>query len=105
MLALTNGTYDEAGTEFVAAGKAKYYVDTDHLELPGLSSLTPDDVLDLVETHGLGWDPQTLTGPVFHMLSAVAVAGRVGVTAIADSRRDAEALYTKIESTLASAIA
>jgi hypothetical protein len=104
MLALTNGTYDEDRAEFVAGGRAKYYLATDHLELPGLSCLTPDDVLDLIEAHGLGWDPETLTGPVFHMLSAVAVAGRLGVTAIADSRADAEALYTRIVSTLAGAI-
>lgn len=55
--------------------------------------------------HGLGWNPDTLTGPVFQMVTAVAVAGRIGVTAIANSRSDADALYTKIESTLARAIA
>jgi hypothetical protein len=104
MQALTNGTYDESTTQFIAAGTPKYYVATDHLELPGLSSLTPDDVLDLIEAHDLGWDPHRLTGPVFHMLSAVAVAGRLGVTAVADSPAAAQALYSRIETTLATAI-
>jgi hypothetical protein len=105
MQALTNGTYDEAARTFIADGRAKFYVATDHLEVPGLSSLTPDDVLDLIEAHKLGWDPDSLTGPVFHMLSAVAVAGRLGVTAIADSRAEAHTLYERIESTLTAAIA
>jgi len=104
MQALTNGNYDESTTQFVAAGAPKYYVATDHLELPGLSSLTPDDVLDLIEAHDLGWDPHRLAGPVFHMLSAVAVAGRLGVTAVADSPTAAQTLYNRIESTLAAAI-
>jgi hypothetical protein len=104
MQALTNGTYEEGTTEFVAGGTPKYYVATDHLELDGLSTLTPDDMLDLIEAHGLGWDPHLLTRPVFHMLSAVAVAGRLGVTAVADSPADAQALYGRIETTLADAI-
>jgi hypothetical protein len=105
MQALTNGSYDAAATMFVADGAAKFYVATDHLEAPGLASLTPDDVLDIVDTHELSWDPDTLTGTVFHMLSAVAVAGRLGVTAIADSHADAQALYSRAESVLRTAIA
>ena len=82
---------------------AKHYVATDHLELPQLRSLTPDDVLDLVADSGLGWDESTQTGSVFHMVSAVAVSGRVGVTCIANDDAGADALYDKTVAVLAAA--
>ena len=55
--------------------------------------LTPDDLLDVAEEHGLGWDPETGTGIAFHMASAIAVAGVVGVTSIGNSPAEADALY------------
>jgi hypothetical protein len=103
LLALTEGVYDTARAEFVADGTAKHYVATDHLETPGLRTLTPDDVLDVVCEAGLGWDHSELKGLVFHMLSGVAVAGRVGVTAIANSADDAQQLYESAEAALRAA--
>jgi PGM1 C-terminal domain/Pre ATP-grasp domain len=103
LLALTEGDYDPASGRFLADGVAKHYVATDHLELPQLRSLTPDDVLDLVADSGLGWDESTQTGSVFHMVSAVAVSGRVGVTCIANDDAGADALYDKTVAVLAAA--
>jgi len=105
LLALTEGDYQPDQGCYIAGGVPKHYVATDHLETPGLATLTPDDVLDVAEQSGLVWDDASMTGLVFHMVSAVGVAGRVGVTAIADSPASAEALYRKSESTLADAVA
>lgn len=95
--ALTDGTYDPDSAEFRAPdGTRKYYAATDHLESPAWASLTPDDVLDLIGERGLGWDERRQTGLAFHMVSAVAVAGRVGVTAIGDTPAAAAELYTRV---------
>jgi hypothetical protein len=91
--ALTDASYDAATGELVSRGRAKRYLATDHLEHPAFSSLTPDDLLDVIDENGLGWDEQTQTGVAFHMASAIAIAGHVGVTAIADSDRQAQWMY------------
>jgi hypothetical protein len=87
--ALTDGSYDVASGSLLG----KHYVATDHLEDPLFARLTPDDLLDVAEEHGLGWDPETGTGIAFHMASAIAVAGVVGVTSIGNSSAQADALY------------
>lgn len=89
--ALTDGVYDAETAEFRSSGGcAKYYVATDHLEAPEYASLTPDDLLDLIPGSGLTWDSAREVGLAFHMISGLAVAGRVGVTAIGDSPDEAE---------------
>ncbi len=103
LLALTEGHYRAEEGRFVADGTPKHYVATDHLEPPGLRALTPDDVLDVAEASGLGWDDAARTGLVFHMISGVAVAGSVGVTAIADNAVDADAMYDRAHAALAAA--
>ena len=104
LLALTEGHYEPETGRYLVDGTPKHYVATDHLEPPGLRTLTPDDVLDLTETGGLGWDDAARTGLVFHMLSGVGVAGSVGVTAIANNPVDADGLFHKAASTLAEAV-
>lgn len=102
--ALTDGEYDPEEGEFHAGdGRRKYYMASDHLEDPSYAQLTPDDVLDLVPI-GLGWDPATQTGMAFHLISAVAVSGRMGVTAIGDTREEARALYARAKRMLAAAV-
>lgn len=80
---LTDRVYDPlAGECRTRMGDLKRYAATDHLEGPGYSSLTPDDLLDLVAERGIGWDAEHETGVALHLVSALAVAGRVGLTAI-----------------------
>jgi hypothetical protein len=91
--ALTDGSYEPDEARMVSKGRPKHYLATDHLHHPSFSSLTPDDLLDVIDENGLGWDDETHTGVAFHMASAIAVAGHVGVTAIGDSQRQAQWLY------------
>ena len=53
-------------------------------------------MLDLVPLRHLVWQSDPQTGIAFHMLSALAVAGRVGFTAIGDSPGQAKVLYTYV---------
>lgn len=102
--ALTEGTYDPDTAVFTANETAKHYVASDHIEAERLNTLTPDDVLDVVEEAGLSWDHQTRTGTVLHMLSGVGVAGRVGATAIGDTPEQAQALFDRLEAALCEAV-
>jgi hypothetical protein len=99
--ALTDGIYDPLAGEYrTRLGDLKYYVATDHLDSPDYASLTPDDLLDLVGERGLGWDAERETGIVLHMVSALAVAGRIGLTAIGDSLEEARELYGSVKEAL-----
>ncbi len=80
-----------------ASGTAKYYVATDDLEDPAYRSLTPDDLLDIADAQGIGWDEEREVGVALHLVSALAIAGRAGVTAIGDSPAEATELYRTAE--------
>ena len=106
LLALTDGRYDPQSATFSASdGTPRHYVATDHLDHNSLSRLTPDDLLDLTSEPALRWDPESLTGAAFHLVSAIAVAGQVGVTAIATTREDADARYGQLKRQLIAAAA
>ncbi|MBD0329977.1 MAG: hypothetical protein ICV64_07730 [Thermoleophilia bacterium] len=99
--ALTDGKYDPLAGEYRNRnGMLKHYAATDHLDSPAYQSLTPDDLLDVVSERGLGWDGERETGVVLHMVSALAVAGRVGLTAIGDTLDDARARYYDVKAAL-----
>ena len=104
--ALTDGIYDPLAGEYrTRMGELKHYVATDHLDSPDYVSLTPDDLLDVVAARGLGWDAGQEIGIVLHMVSALAVAGRVGLTAIGDTRAEARGLYDSVKVALDEAAA
>ena len=91
---LTDGVYDpERATFTVPSGKQKFLVASDHVDHPDFRGLTPDDVFDLAVRHGLHYHPQTETGCVFHMLSALTSEGHLGLTAIGDSHEQARELF------------
>lgn len=98
---LTDGIYDPLAGEFrTRLGDIKHYVATDHLDAPAYQALTPDDLLDVVAERSLGWDAERETGVALHMVSALAVAGRIGLTAIGDTPSEASALYQELKQTL-----
>jgi hypothetical protein len=99
LAALTDGTYDdEAGVFRSGLGRVKHYVATDDLEADEYRRLTPDDLLDVAADEHLVWDEEVQVGVAFHMVSALAVAGRIGMTAIGDTPKEAQALYDRAAS-------
>ena len=92
--ALTDGRYDPLAAEYrTRNGELKHYVATDHLAGDRYATLTPDDLLDVAERRTLGWDSETDTGIALHLVSALAAAGWVGLTAIGDTLDQARTLY------------
>ena len=99
--ALTDGVYDPLAGEYrTRLGDIKHYAATDHLDGPAYSTLTPDDLLDIVSARELRWDGERETGVALHMVSALAVAGRIGLTAIGGSLEEARALYYEVKAAL-----
>jgi hypothetical protein len=95
---LTDGEYDPVTALFTApSGREKHLVATDHLEGAGLRGLTIDDLFDVAVRHRLHFDQARQTGVVFHMMGALAELGRVGLTAVGDSRDEADATFRRAE--------
>lgn len=91
--ALTDGVYDAGSGVFTdAGGRPRHYTATDHLQAPEYARLTPHDLFDILDERGIGWDEESATGVAFHMVSALAVAGRIGSTAIAETPAAADAM-------------
>ena len=81
-------------------GREKHLVATDHFHSPLLRGMSVDDLLDTAARHGLSFHPSRHRGVVFHMLGSLSEHGRVGLTAIGDTRAQADALYQRAKQTL-----
>jgi hypothetical protein len=92
--ALTSGRYDAATGDWVCDdGSRRCYEATDNLVDPRWLGRRPADVIRAVAAAGLQFDRETGTGVVLHMLSGLAIDGRVGLTAIGRNRSHAARLY------------
>jgi hypothetical protein len=93
---LTDGSYDWKSGVFTApSGRHKYFIATDHLASPLYKAFTPDDLFDIAMRHHLHFDQSRQTGVIFHMMTALAEAGQVGMTAVGESHEEADMLYHK----------
>jgi hypothetical protein len=91
---LTGGQYNPESATFVAPnGHKKFLVASDHLESPRYRGYAPDDLFDLAVRRGLHFGQVRQTGVVFHMLSALGSAGRLGVTAVGNSPEEAQSIF------------
>ncbi|HEY1768984.1 MAG TPA: peptide ligase PGM1-related protein [Chthoniobacterales bacterium] len=98
---LTGGNYDPENAIFATPnGRKKFLVATDHLESPLYRGYTPDDLFDLVVRRGLHFGQVRQTGVVFHMLSALGSAGRLGLTAVGDTPEEAREIFEKAQAAL-----
>lgn len=88
------GRYDPESASWIADdGGTRVYGATDNLVDAAWKGLLPADVIDAVARAGLQFDPATGTGVVLHMLSGLAIDGRTGLTAIAETADDAANMH------------
>jgi PGM1 C-terminal domain len=91
---LAAGRYDvEAGTWVIADGTERCYESTDNLVDPAWVGRSQVDVIEQIAAAGLHFDADRQTGVVLHMLSCLAIDGRLGLTAIGTSSDNAALLF------------
>jgi hypothetical protein len=93
---LTDGTYDaEAGVFRTPKGEEKSFVASDHVHSPAYRAFTHRDLFDIGARHGLNFDQSRQRGVVFHMINGIGEQGALGLTAVGNTRAEAEALYQR----------
>jgi len=93
---LTGGRLDrETGLFFSHSGNAKYYRATDNLRSESYRGLLPEDLIDILTENRLHYSLATDSGVLFHLIGAVSEFGKLGLTAIGNSREEADDLYYK----------
>jgi len=92
--AITAGQLDaDSGLYHAPTGTPLFYEATDNLVDPGLRGLLPVDLIDIVAEGGLHFDPARLRGSVFHLLGCLSQYGKLGMTCIAPSAREAAGVF------------
>ena len=61
----------------------------------GTAPWSPRIVIDIVTDHRLHYNHRTESGVLFHLIGAVSEFGKLGVTAIANTPAEADALYER----------
>jgi hypothetical protein len=93
---LTGGRLDEnTGLFHSPSGMPKYYRATDNLHSDSYRGLLPEDVIDILTENRLHYSHGSDSGVLFHLIGAVSEFGKLGLTAIGNSREEADALYYK----------
>ena len=75
---------------------SRCYTATDNLLNPAWTTLTPTDAIRAVADAGLQFDSASGIGVVLHMLSGLAIDGRLGLTAIGHTPQHADDLYRAV---------
>jgi hypothetical protein len=96
------GHYDpDQGAWLTDDGSTRCYAASDNIVDPSWTGLPPAALVQAVADTGLLFDPARRTGVVLHMLSGLAIDGRFGMTAIADTPESADRLEGAVRETAA----
>lgn len=91
---LTGGAIDESTGLFRSpSGHIKYYRATDNLKSDAYRGLLPEDLIEILTINRLHYSNATESGVLFHLIGALSQHGKLGVTAIANSRMEVENPY------------
>ena len=91
---LVPGRYDAGAARWISqSGGDRAYTSTDNLVDPAWLGRDPTDGIQAIAHAGLQFDPDRGTGVVLHMLSGLAIDGRLGLTAIGHDPGHADELY------------
>ncbi len=93
---LTGGQLDTAtGLYLSPTGHAKFYRATDNLYSERYRGLLPEDLIDILTINKLHYNHGTECGVLFHLIGALSEYGKLGLTAIANSREEVDDLYRR----------
>ena len=98
---LAGGHLDSStGLYVTQSGKNRFYVASDNFQHEALRTLTAADLLDISREQGLLFDHDKQTGIVFHLLGCLSEWGKIGITAIGDTRQAATDIFEAAKDTL-----
>jgi hypothetical protein len=93
---LTGGSLDrDTGLFWSPTGHSKCYLATDNLHSESYRGLLPEDLIEILTETRLHYSHGTESGVLFHLIGAVSEFGKLGVTAIADTPEQADAIYQR----------
>ena len=93
---LTGGRLeDDTGIFRSPGGTPKFYRSTDNLKSEAYRGLGPEDLIDITTMNRLHYSHGSGTGALFHMIGALSQYGKLGLTAIGNSREEADAIYAQ----------
>jgi len=96
------GRYDEATGRWIAEdGTTRVYSATDNLVNNAWVGLPASAVIEAVAAAGLQFSPERGTGVILHMLLGLAIDGRIGLTAIAETPAEATRMQAATEAAIA----
>ena len=91
---LVPGHHDVNSARWIADdGSSRCYESTDNLLAEAWRGRSPSSVVAAIDAARLGFDPVTRVGVLLHMLTGLAIDGRIGLTAIGSSRRQASEYF------------
>jgi hypothetical protein len=104
---LVPGHYEPGRGQWTSEGdgRPRAYSATDNLVDPGWVGLPPVAAIEAIAAAGLEFDSTTGTGVVLHMLSGLAIDGRLGLTAIGTTPTEASRLHDAAADAIAAAAA
>ncbi len=98
----TAGRYDPALGQLVTPAGPRGYVATDNLTTPALAGCSPATVIEAVRDAGLALERGSTRGVTLHLLGALYPFGKMGVTCIAPTLEEADALFVEVNALLSS---
>ena len=93
---VTEGAYDGASGELLVGDEARVYVGTDNIKSERLKGKTPGDLIAMVDSAGLAFDPASATGVTLHLLGATYEHGKLGAVCIERDPASARKLYERL---------
>src|SRR5664280_288896 len=91
---LTSGQLDpQTGLFHSPRGSPKFYRATDNLQSETLRGLLPEDLIEIVTINSLHYSHNSESGVLFHLIGALSEYGKLGMTAIGNTREEVEAIY------------
>ncbi|MBI1853046.1 MAG: carboxylate-amine ligase [Planctomycetes bacterium] len=91
---LTDGHLDPTtGLFHSLSGQIKYYRATDNLRAEQYHGLRPEDLIEILTDHRLHYNHGTESGVLFHLIGSLSQFGKMGLTVIANSPEEVDALY------------
>lgn len=94
---LTNGTYSlDDGKFYTKNGQAKYYRASDNLQSEAYRGLLPNDLMDIIMVEQLHFSSIDGVGVVFHLMGCLSEHGKLGLTCIGNTPKEAEDIYEQV---------